>query len=121
MTVTIHIPLPHKSLSPNSRGHWRVAAKHKAALRAAAKYSAIVPQPVDPWPAAEVQAHFRFQTAHKRDRDNLLSSLKAAFDGLQDARLIADDSGVVHLPVTYAKAQPGEQVGVTLTIRRIEP
>jgi Holliday junction resolvase RusA-like endonuclease len=29
----------------------------------------------------------------------MLSSLKAAFDGLADAGLIADDSGLTHLPV----------------------
>ena len=44
-------------------------------------------------------ARFFFKTRRRRDRDNLLASLKAAFDGLADAGLVADDSGLIHMPV----------------------
>jgi len=46
-----------------------------------------------------VTARFFFKTRRRRDRDNLLASLKAAFDGLADAGLVADDSGLIHMPV----------------------
>ncbi len=116
MTVTIQLPTPPSALKPNERVHWRVKAKATKAYREAARWAAHAPHP-SAWKAAEIQAHFRFKQDRRRDRDNLLASLKAAFDGLVDAGLLADDSGVTHLPTTYEKSEP---VGVTLTIRRID-
>jgi Holliday junction resolvase RusA-like endonuclease len=51
------------------------------------------------WPSAKVRAVFYFRDHRKRDRDNALSSLKAHFDGLADAGLISNDSGLTHMPV----------------------
>lgn len=116
MTVTIYLPLPPAALKPNARVHWRTKAKATKAYRETARWAALVPHP-SAWKSAEIQAHFRFKQDRRRDRDNLLASLKAAFDGLVDARLLADDSGLTHLPVTFEKAEP---VGVTLTIRRTD-
>jgi len=48
---------------------------------------------------ARVTARFFFKTRRRRDRDNLLASLKPAFDGLADAGLVVDDSGLIHMPV----------------------
>lgn len=116
MTVTIHLPLPPAALKPNARVHWRTKAKATKAYRETARWAAHAPHPLA-WKAAEIQAHFHFKQDRRRDRDNLLASLKAAFDGLVDAGLLADDSGVTHLPTTYEKAEP---VGVFLTIRRLD-
>lgn len=39
------------------------------------------------------------EPTRRRDRDNLLASLKAAFDGIADAGLVENDAGLTHLPV----------------------
>jgi hypothetical protein len=49
--------------------------------------------------AAKVTARFFFRTRRRRDRDNLLASLKPAFGGIADARVVANDSGMIHMPV----------------------
>lgn len=116
MTVTIYLPLPPAALNPNARVHWRTKAKATKAYREAARWAAHAPHAAQ-WKVADIQAHFRFGQDRRRDRDNLLASLKAAFDGLVDAGLLADDSGVVLLPVTYEKAMPE---GVTLTVRSLD-
>ena len=46
--------------------------------------------------------HFN-RTARVIDRDNILSSLKAAFDGLTDAGVWSDDRDAVFLPVSRLK------------------
>jgi len=48
---------------------------------------------------ARVTARFFFRNRRRRDRDNLLASLKPAFDGLADAGVVGNDSGMVHMPV----------------------
>lgn len=68
------------------------------------------------WKEAEVQCTFHHARNARRDRDNLLSSMKAAFDGLVDGGLLDDDSGITHLPVQTKidKAAPR----VEITVRR---
>lgn len=96
--MTITLPLPPRELHPNSRPHWRTKAKHTKAYRHAS-WAACPFDRHARWKEATVQATFYFKDARRRDRDGMLSSLKAAFDGLADAGLIADDSGLTHLPV----------------------
>jgi Holliday junction resolvase RusA-like endonuclease len=49
-------------------------------------------------PNARVHWGARVRTT-RRYRNNLLASLKPAFDGLADASVVADDSGMIHMPV----------------------
>ncbi|NLX97583.1 MAG: RusA family crossover junction endodeoxyribonuclease [Rhodopirellula sp.] len=51
------------------------------------------------WSTATAQATFYHATNHRRDADNLLASLKAAFDGIASAGVVANDSGITHMPV----------------------
>lgn len=44
-----------------------------------------------PWRKATVQARFYFALARRRDQDNAMAMLKAAYDGLTDSGLIIDD------------------------------
>lgn len=119
--MTIILQLPPKELHPNARTHWRVKALHTKAYRLAAALSAktwirsgMGSMPTR-WPAATVEATFYFRDARRRDRDGMLSSLKAAFDGLSDAGLIADDSGLTHLPVVVAIDRRNPRVELNVT------
>jgi Holliday junction resolvase RusA-like endonuclease len=106
--ISISVPLPAKELSPNARVHWRVKAKATKAARENAFAAAIVHgKPM--WKAASVLCVFTFKDKRSRDRDNLLSSLKAVFDGLADAGVVANDSALTYKPVEITapdKANP---------------
>jgi hypothetical protein len=122
--IRINLDMPHKHLSPNSRCHWAQKAKAKKDQRDHSCYRILWAlneiAPVNthfrewvPWKTANVQIVVTPPDRRRRDKDNLLASLKAAFDGAQDAGLIADDSGLTYLPITIAepdKANPGVQI-----------
>jgi len=95
----IVLPLPSRELSPNARPHWAAKARAVRRYRETAYLSALASRPARPMRAAKVTARFFFRSRRRRDRDNLLASLKPAFDGLADARVVADDAGMVHMPV----------------------
>jgi len=99
--IIITLPLPPRELSPNARSHWAVKAAATRRYRqwAWAEAVATAGGTGDRWPQATAKATFFFRQRRRRDRDNLLASLKAAFDGLADAGIISDDSGLTHLPV----------------------
>lgn len=94
------LPVPPSELNPNSRAHWAVhAAKVKAYRRAVALVAleSIRGQPAPLWTqaVADVTLYCRTpQGAKLRDRDNFLASLKAAFDGLQDAKVVENDRAI---------------------------
>jgi Holliday junction resolvase RusA-like endonuclease len=117
--VSITLPMPHAHLSPNSRCHWAQKSKAKKAQRTAAAVAlhieTIAQRPL--WKAANVQIEVTPPDRRRRDKDNLLASLKAAFDGAQDAGLIADDSGLTYLPITI-QAPDKQNAGVKLTFTK---
>lgn len=102
--VLVTVGIPPRSLSPNARVHW--AVKMKAAKRAR----------VDSWAACQIAMHeqnakggWKTASCHtrwfardsrRRDRDNLLATLKSTFDGLVDGGLLVDDAGITHMPLT---------------------
>jgi Holliday junction resolvase RusA-like endonuclease len=51
------------------------------------------------WKAAECRVVWFARDSRRRDRDNLLATLKATFDGLVDGGLLVDDAGITHLPL----------------------
>jgi len=122
--IAINLEMPHKHLSPNSRCHWAQKAKAKKdqryhsfyrilrALNEIAPFNTHLREWV-PWKTANVQIVVIPPDRRRRDKDNILASLKAAFDGAQDAGLIADDSGLTYLPITITepdKANAGVQI-----------
>lgn len=120
--ITITLEMPHKHLSPNSRCHWAQKSQKKRAQRGAA--SSLIRSELGvvfspKWKAANVQIIVTPPDRRRRDKDNLLASLKAAFDGAQDAGLIADDSGLTYLPITIAEPDKAN-AGVTLTFIRTD-
>jgi len=120
-SVTITLPLPPKSLSPNARVHWAVKAKAvKAYRRIAACRTGIALGLLRPyWTHATTQVTFYHARKARRDPDNLLASLKPIFDGLVDAGLLADDEYLTHLPVV--KLIDSDNPRVVLTITRQNP
>jgi crossover junction endodeoxyribonuclease RusA len=111
---TITLPIPNRVLSPNARSHWRVVAKAKAALRLHAKCVATVSDPPQ-WKRARVVVEWFTKTKRRPDEDNARSSLKAAFDGLQDAGILHNDRGLEHGPMVFAVDKANPRVVLTVT------
>ena len=99
--ITIELPLPAKSLSPNARVHWAVKARDVKAYRQRAAWvtKALLAGSEPQWETATLRATFYHAQDRTRDDDNLIASLKSARDGLVDGGLLKDDAGVTTLPV----------------------
>ena len=94
--VTIILPLPGGLLSPNCTigsigGRFAKAAAIKKYRRLAEEAVEAENIETSPWRAVTVQATFFFKDHRRRDPDNAAGSLKAAYDGIVDAGLVADD------------------------------
>lgn len=103
MKLTITLPLPAACLSPNARGHWGARQRATKSLRSASNITATVTMRDlmlwrTDWPTATVRCVFYWPDKRRRDKDNAVSSMKAAFDGLADAGVVVNDSGLTHLP-----------------------
>lgn len=115
---TITLPIPNRVLSPNARSHWRVVAKAKAALRMEARCAAadrMDAQTPPQWKRARVVVEWFTKTKRRPDEDNARSSLKAAFDGLQDAGILHNDRGLEHGPMVFAVDKANPRVVLTVT------
>lgn len=101
--LLVTVAIPSRVLSPNARAHWSMVMKAKRAARVeawAAVQVAMHEQSVTgKWKAAECRVVWFARDSRRRDRDNLLATLKATFDGLVDGGLLVDDAGLTHLPL----------------------
>lgn len=88
--IEISLPWPNKGLSPNARLHHMALAKLKAAYRKQCGLLASQHKQTIPGRPALV-LEFSPPDRRKRDRDNLLASMKSGIDGVCDA-LGVDDS-----------------------------
>lgn len=97
--IEIEIPLPPKELSPNAYVHWRAKSKAKKEYRRSVLYFAVAAmgQKTLNLKECRIQAKWVFTKNARRDRDNLLASLKTAFDALTLAKVLTDDYGVEHM------------------------
>ena len=95
-SVKIILPLPPKVLSPN----WTVGSMGSRFAKAAAikKQKRITREAIEecmlgdiPWERVDVGVVFYHKTKRKRDEDNAMGSLKAAYDGMVAAGLVGDD------------------------------
>lgn len=119
-SITITLPMPHGDLSPNSRGHWSRKSRQKSIQRRAAQLAvkaALGRRRAPKWPAATVLVEVIPPDLRKRDRDNLLASLKAAFDGAEDAGVVVNDNVFTYLPVAILPPDK-ERAGVRITFTR---
>ncbi len=124
-TIKITLPLPAKVLSPNCPvgsigGMYAKAAAVKRYRRLARE--AVEAEGIEsgPWGHATVGATFHYKIKRRRDQDNAMASLKAAYDGLVDAGLIIDDD-FEHLERLAPRfLVDGTHPRVTLVIERDE-
>lgn len=114
MIGPISLPWPDKTLSPNARVHWARKSRAVKDARVAAMWAvrAVITEPPS-WAGVAVSMLFCPPDKRRRDRDNMIASMKSATDGIADAIGI-DDSQFV---CTYAVGAPvrGGSVLVTLS------
>lgn len=117
--ITITLAIPHRSLSPNARPHWRTKANHRALQRHAANVATLAALNCE-WPryrTATVQVHWFGKTAQclRMDQDNIIGSLKGAIDGIVDGGLLFDDHGLTWKPHVVAKDAANPRVELVVT------
>lgn len=111
------LPWPSRDLHPNARVHWARKAKAVKAARYQAGLAAIAAGfRVHPLPHGRIHLYLDFYPPNRRrhDDDGLLSSMKAARDGIADALGIDDNRFVSH-PYVRDEVRKGGQVVVRIT------
>jgi Holliday junction resolvase RusA-like endonuclease len=120
----IILELPPKVLSPNwtvgtTGGRFKKASAFKRYKRRAAEAVESCGIESFPWKYVHVEAEFFHKVKRKRDEDNAMGSLKAAYDGLVVAGVTADDDSQ-HMKREIPKFNKDtEDPRVELTITRI--
>ena len=102
--MTLVFPfLPSAALSPNSRAHYQ--AKGRAAKQLRADTYLYAKQQTGPLDLKQVAVTLQVRCKNpnqRRDIDNYQARLKPFFDGLVDARILADDSWRVLQSIAWA-------------------
>lgn len=116
-SLTVNIPMvPHPSLSPNARVHWRTRHRHAKEARSAAYYC-MCNANVELWePVLPLTLHVVVTWPNRRylrDDDNLWQGVKPFRDGIADA-LGIDDSNIV--AGTTVQAVDAANVGIEVRI-----
>lgn len=120
--IAVRLPLPPEALSPNW-GSWgkrrfiRSKAIKSYRSRAAdeAKVAMLRAGMRGCFRQAVVQIFAWYALGRRRDKDNLIASLKSGFDGLADAGVVANDADMTYLPPVMAK---GKKPSILLVIKR---
>lgn len=113
--MQISLPWPHKSLSPNARTHHMALAAEKRRARQAAFWlaSEAMPRSYVAPEATHVSMTFCPPDNRRRDLDNMLSSMKAALDGVAEA--IRVDDSAWSISIRRGEKVKGGCVVVTVT------
>lgn len=121
MTIAVTLPWPHKLLSPNARVHWAKRSPKTKAARQDAAWLVLAAMPKEErWSApsaVSVSMTFCPPDNRRRDRDNLIASMKAATDGIADAIGIDDSK----FETTYRMGEPVKGGAVLVTISEAKP
>lgn len=115
-SIVITLPIPRRELSPNARCHWHAKRRAVKAAREVARWTTTVAGGACLMlTAARIDIRAMHATDRRRDRDNLISSCKAYFDGLADAGLIANDSGFTLGPVVFEVDKENPRLEMEIT------
>lgn len=121
-SLTISLALPPRNLRGNACPFSRGAALARAVAvkeyRSAAYWrarEAMRGEKAPVWEKARVRVLWHLpRNGKQQDPDNMLRSLKSAFDGLQDAGVIANDRNLIHLPPEFARDPLRPRVEITV-------
>ncbi len=119
MTWTVSLPWPGPDLSPNARLHW--SKRHRAVKSAREDAWGITRAHVQRKLTGfqiDVQATFCPPDRRRRDRDNMIASAKALFDGVADA--IGIDDADWRTSFRFSDPVPGGSVIITITPRETD-
>lgn len=116
-SITINLPLPPTELSANSRTHWAAKAKAVKAYRALAWAAGRAAQTGQPkrWVKASVKVKAFYRSHNHPDPDNVIASLKAAFDGIADAGVVVNDRGLWPERPEISKDAKNPRIELTIT------
>ena len=92
---TLTLPWPPKELHPNSRPHYMAKARATKQYRELVGWEAKAQNIPALTAPVTAQCVFCVKTMRLRDLDNLLASMKAAWDGLVDAGVLPGDHAEV--------------------------
>jgi Holliday junction resolvase RusA-like endonuclease len=114
----IVLPWPERVLHPNARPHWSTKRKAVKQARHDAYCYAIAAdwRPDTAWPEGPLHIWIDGypKDRRRRDADGLLSSLKAALDGIADAMGVDDRRFVPH-PWVKDEVRKGGEVRIRIT------
>ncbi len=117
-TITITLPIPHKSLSSNARAHWAELQRHRGKARRDAMLAAYAAGGSKLWwLAADAAVVWYSRTSHKIDPNNMDHWLKAYYDGIADAGVVQNDRGIHPVSHEQRKDAVNPRVEITLTRR----
>jgi hypothetical protein len=113
----IELPWPDRTLHPNARVHWAKLAKAKKIAREAAYWTVKQSRLQHEFPEGPLHLWLDFYPPdrRKRDDDGLLSSMKAARDGIASALGIDDSRFVSHPRIHHDCIRKGGVVCLRLT------
>jgi crossover junction endodeoxyribonuclease RusA len=115
-SITITVSLPSPKVSQNARCHWRVKAEATKEQRSEAMNACVeLLFGRKQWRRATVKIRAFFKTKRHPDPMNFIGSLKAAFDGIQDAGIIQDDSQLWPLRPEFFTDSKNPRVELTIT------
>jgi crossover junction endodeoxyribonuclease RusA len=114
-SISISLPWPSASMSPNARGHWR---KHHPSRQKARQDAKIVAQGAKVWRIISDKVSIRY-TFHPPDRrfilddDNAIGRCKAYRDGIADA-MGRDDRSFKTMEIAWGEPVKGGSVTIEL-------
>lgn len=117
--LKVILDLPPTELSPNKRVHWARKAKEVKKYRQhacdAAQEAAFAQDCKEPFRTPVVQITYWNRRNVKPDGDNILASLKSAWDGLTDSGVWNDDRFCFFFPVRRCCDKKNPRVEITIT------
>ncbi len=118
-SITITLACPPQKLKPNVRSHHMAKANATKQYRSHAADAAMDECEVlggwEPIKEPKVTITYYHKTRAFMDRDNILASLKAAFDGFTDAGLWTDDHACLYMPIRREKDAEHPRVEITVS------